>query len=161
MRDLIVLENTRFLHQPHWSGKIDANHRYPVRSGPIIINDPNLAAEMIMAGCDIRQTVPREGEEEGFVPQYFVYAKMRYAGEGGCTVDPNVYLVSNGRRILLDRETVGQIDDIRIDHVNVVLNVWSRDPGTPPSVYVRTMYCYQALADDPWAKNFMGEGDMI
>lgn len=158
MSELVQLDSTNFLHRPNWSGATNEKLRFSSRSGPIVINDPNALQQLQNAGCEIRWTTPREGEEEGFVSRPFIYAKMKFKGEGGCKMDPTVYLVVGDKRTLLTRESVGLLDSIRCSKVRVLLNIAPNTmfPNDPPSVFVRVMYCYQQVTD-PWDEGFSGD----
>ena len=60
-----------------------------------------------------------------------------------------------GTPILLDEDTVGTIDKIRVKNVNVVLNPYEYDPiKKAVSLYVRTMYVEQDMDDDPFKNRY-------
>lgn len=153
MRDRYVIENTKFIWKTNWAGEIRKEDRFPskTRRGCILIPDPEMAHEMAADGFRVRQTQPYEGEEEGFVPEYYVEAKMKFMDEGARS-NPSVYLVDEEDYAQpLDMETVGIIDEIRVDRVNVILNPYSSAMAQNPTLYVRTMYVFQDLTSDPWA----------
>ena len=78
---------------------------------------------------------------------------------------PKVYLVSgNCEPKLLDEDSVGSIDQMRVKNVNVILNPYEYDPANNGmSLYVRTMYVEQDLDDDPYAARYRArqEGDEV
>ena len=159
--EVVKLEETRFFHQPHWSGtpRPERGQRFFQRSGPIVVNDPAVLAKLHEMGFTVYETKPAPGEEENFHPEYYIYAEMNFVGEGNCRRDPLVYLMSNGRKTLLTKETVGQLDEIPVERVNVVLSLKITDSGARHA-YVHVMYCWQGLNNDavyrahvydPWA----------
>lgn len=148
---LITIENTNFIFMTNFSGDPARAGKYPstTRKGNILIPDIEQARELIDAGFNVKTTKPREGEEEGFIPKYFVGVTANYNGK----YPPRVYLVSGDNPpLLLDEETVGQIDTIPVDNVNVVLNPWEGPNGM--SLYIKTMYVEQGLEDDPFAARY-------
>lgn len=114
------------------------------RKANLVIPDIDLARELIDDGFNIRLTKPRVGEEEGFVPRYFVKVKLNYKS----TWPPKVYLVTDeDKSVLLDEESVACLDDIWVDRVNAVLNRYEGPNGK--SLYVKSMEVYQKVDDDP------------
>lgn len=148
---LITIENTNFIYMTNFSGDPARAGKYPstARVGNVIIPDINQARELIDAGFNVKMTKPKEGEEEGFIPKYFVKVNAKYESK----YPPRVYLVSGDNPpLLLDEDTVGQIDTIPVDNVNIVLNPWEGPNGV--SLYVKTMYVEQGLDDDPFAARY-------
>lgn len=154
---LITIENTNFIFMTNFAGDPARSGKYPstTRKGNVLIPDITQARELIDAGFNVKTTKPREGEEEGFIPKYFipVIAKWRKADGDLVKYPPRVYLVSGENPpMLLDEDTVGEIDKIPVDNVNVVLTSWEGPNGM--SLYVKTMYVEQGLEDDPFAARY-------
>ena len=60
-----------------------------------------------------------------------------------------------GEPVLLDEDTVEEIDSMRVKNVNVILNAYEYDPANNGlSLYIRTMYVEQDLDDDPYAARY-------
>ena len=150
MDKVINIENTRFIFETNFSGDPSRDRfRSTQRRANVIINNPDLAQELIDEGFNVRETRPREGEEEGFIPTYFIAIKANYDSKW----PPKIYLVSgDSDPVLLDAETVGQIDQISVDNVNVQLNTRYTENGN--SLYVRTMYVEQGVGNDPFAERY-------
>ena len=90
-RELIHIEDTRFIYSTNFSG--DPKRRRfgsDVRKGNIIIPDPAQARELIDAGFNVKRTEPRPGEEEGFIPTYYVSVTANY----DTNWPPKIYFVS-------------------------------------------------------------------
>ena len=131
--NLVIVENGKFIFDTNFAGKAN-----------LVIPDIDLARELIDDGFNIRLTKPRVGEEEGFVPRYFVKVKLNYKS----TWPPKVYLVTDeDKSVLLDEESVACLDDIWVDRVNAVLNRYEGPNGK--SLYVKSMEVYQKVDDDP------------
>lgn len=161
---LINLENTRFIFNTNFSGD-PANDRFgsPERKGNIVINDIDLAKDMIDAGFNVKQTRPREDvDPEDFVPTYYIPVKLGYRNRFGELKperhQPKVYLWNDDmpEKVLLHEENVGMIDNIDVKSVDVSLNPndWERNGDSGKTLWVRTMYVTQNLDDDPFASKY-------
>ena len=143
--NLVIVENGKFIFDTNFAGD-PKKDRFgsDERKANLVIPDIDLARELIDAGFNIRLTKPRVGEEEGFVPRYFVKVKLNYKS----TWPPKVYLVTDeDKSVLLDEESVACLDDIWVDRVNAVLNRYEGPNGK--SLYVKSMEVYQKVDDDP------------
>lgn len=143
--NLVIIENGKFIFDTNFAGD-PKKDRFgsDERKANLVIPDIDLARELIDDGFNVRLTKPRVGEEEGFVPRYFVKVKLNYKS----TWPPKVYLVTDeDKSVLLDEESVACLDDIWVDRVNAVLNRYEGPNGK--SLYVKSMEVYQKVDDDP------------
>lgn len=143
--NLVIVENGKFIFDTNFAGD-PKKDRFgsDERKANLVIPDIDLARELIDDGFNVRLTKPRVGEEEGFVPRYFVKVKLNYKS----TWPPKVYLVTDeDKSVLLDEESVACLDDIWVDRVNAVLNRYEGPNGK--SLYVKSMEMYQKVDDDP------------
>lgn len=143
--NLVIVENGKFIFDTNFAGD-PKKDRFgsDERKANLVIPDIDLARELIDDGFNIRLTKPRVGEEEGFVPRYFVKVKLNYKSAW----PPKVYLVTDeDKSVLLDEESVACLDDIWVDRVNAVLNRYEGPNGK--SLYVKSMEVYQKVDDDP------------
>ena len=143
--NLVIVENGKFIFDTNFAGD-PKRDRFgsDERKANLVIPDIDLARELIDDGFNVRLTKPRVGEEEGFVPRYFVKVKLNYKS----TWPPKVYLVTDeDKSVLLDEESVACLDDIWVDRVNAVLNRYEGPNGK--SLYVKSMEVYQKVDDDP------------
>lgn len=143
--NLVIVENGKFIFDTNFAGD-PKKDRFgsDERKANLVIPDIDLARELIDDGFNVRFTKPRVGEEEGFVPRYFVKVKLNYKS----TWPPKVYLVTDeDKSVLLDEESVACLDDIWVDRVNAVLNRYEGPNGK--SLYVKSMEVYQKADDDP------------
>ena len=146
---LVSIENTRFIFETNFSGdprrdKFGSDKRYAN-----IIVPEELAEELIDEGFNIKMTKPREGDEEEFVPTYYVAIKLAYRNRNGEPKQwpPKVLLVVEDSVTELDEESVDCIDYAWIDRVNVVLNKYESERGK--SLYIKTLEVFQRVEDDP------------
>lgn len=156
----IAVDDTRFIFATNFAGDPSKDRFADARrKANILIPDPEQAKDLIKAGFKVRETRPRQDDDPNdFVPEYFVTAILKYRNRMGQAVKypPRVYLVSGGNEpVLLDEESVGLIDNMRVKNVNVVLNPYEYDPANNGlSLYIRTMYVEQDLDDDPYAARY-------
>lgn len=151
-RKLITIEDTKFIWRTNFSGDPERDtFGSNARKANIIIPDPDQAMELLDAGFNVKKTKPRDGDEEDFVPTYFVAVNVNYDTEW----PPKIYLVSgDADKVLLDEESIGVLDTCWVRNVNVVLNPYQNRLTGRNSLYVRTMYVEQDIEDDPFARRY-------
>ena len=148
MRDnLVIIEGTKFIYKTNFSGDPDRDtYGNTQRKGNLIIPDIEQARRLIDEGFNVKLTKPKPGEEEGFIPRYYVAIKVNDESEW----PPKIFLMTgeNDRHgVLLDAESVSNIDYMWIDNVNVVLNKYEGKNGK--SLWVKSMEVFQKMDDDP------------
>ena len=157
MRDnLIQIDNTKFIFKTNFAGDPDADSKYGsrTRKGNIIIPE-DIAQELLDRGVKVRETRPRPGEEEGFVPRYYVSIIVNYDSEVAQSRPPRVYLVNERNvPVLLDANTISEIDHVYVLNVRVVLEVSFNRRYNKTLLYVRTMYVEQDVDVDPYASQY-------
>lgn len=152
---VVILEDTKFIFRTNFAGD-PGNDAYgnAARRGNIIIPTEELAREIADLGIDVKATKPREGEEEGFKPIYFMPIIINYRSEVAKERPPKVYLVSNGVRRLLDEESVGSIDRCYVLNVNATVEITYLKKYDKYCAYVQTMYVEQDVDEDPFASRY-------
>ena len=156
-RKLISIENTKFIFRTNFSGDPDRDtYGNDARRANIIIPDIRQAQDLIEEGFNVKVTKPRDGEEDGFIPEYFVAIGVNY----DTNWPPKIYLVSgDAEPVLLNEESVGCLDMCQVQNVNVVLNPYTNQRTGRKSLYVRTMYVEQDIQDDPFASRYRRRDD--
>ena len=150
-KKLISIENTRFIFKTNFSGD-PARDTYgsDARRANIIISDPQQAEELLAEGFNVKQTKPRD-DDENFEPTYFVAINVNYDSSW----PPKIYLVSgDAEPVPLDEESIDILDKIYVINVNAVLNPYHNQKTGRCSLYVRTMYVEQDIEDDPFAMKY-------
>lgn len=148
--NLVIVDETKFIFNTNFSGD-PKRDRFgnDQRKGNLIIPNEEQALDLLDEGFNVKQTKPRPGEEEGFIPRYYVPIKANYDSQW----PPKVYLVTDDNKaVLLDGDTVGCIDDMWIEKVNVVLNQYEGANGK--SLYVKSMEVFQKVDDDPISSKY-------
>ena len=156
-RRLISIENTNFIWTTNFAGDPERDSfGSDARQANIIIPDHMQARMLIDEGFNVKSTRPKEGEEEGFIPTFFVNIKVNY----DTNWPPKIYLVSGDSEPKeLTEETVALIDKAYVRNVNVVLNPYQNSRTGTKSLYVRTMYVEQDIEDDPFAHRYANRGE--
>lgn len=152
--NLVIIEGASFIFDTNFSGD-PKRDRFgnTQRKANLVIPDIDQARQLIDEGYNVKLTKPREGEEEGFVPRYFVSVKLNYDSPW----PPKVYLVTENDGVLLDAESVCCIDNMWVESVNAVLNPYEGPNGK--SLYVKSMEVFQRLDDDPIASKYSGRNN--
>lgn len=157
---LVVIDDTKFIFQTNFAGdptvdRFGSNKR----RGNIIIPDPEMAQELFERGFKVKATKPKPGEEEDFEPTYYISAMLNYDS----AFPPEVYLVSgNGSPVPLDADSVGIVDKCYVLRVRVALNPYENPKTGIKSMYIRTMYIEQDVANDPFAHMYANNrGDTL
>lgn len=156
-RKLISIEDTNFIWRTNFSGDPERDSfGSDARQANLIIPDPAMAEDLIAEGYNIKHTKPKEGEEEGFEPRYFVLVKVNFNSFN----PPRIYLVSgDADPLLLDEESIDILDRCQVLNVNATLNPYENPRTGRKSLYVRTMYVEQDIEDDPFAQRYARRGD--
>lgn len=150
-KEKVFVENTKFIFETNFSGDPERdNYGSTARRANIIISQ-ELADKLSDEGFNVKATKPREGEEEGFIPKYFVKVQANYDSDW----PPKIYLVpDNEAPIELDENTIGRIDKVYVTNVNCVLNPYYSQRNNTWSLYIQTMYVEFSEADDPFAARY-------
>lgn len=145
--DIIKLENTRFIFRTNFSGDPSRDtFGSDDRKANIVIPNVNMALAMKADGLNVKETQPREGEEEGFVPTYFIPFKVNYKTkyESG---RPKITLRSGSAEIQIDEETISRLDGISIKNVNADLNLYENPKTGKKSLYLKEMTVEQDFSN--------------
>lgn len=148
--NLVIIEGAKFIYDTNFSGD-PKRDRFgnTQRKANLVIPNIDQARQLIDEGYNVKLTKPREGEEEGFVPRYYVCIKANYDSPW----PPKVYLVTEeDNATLLDAESVSVIDDMWVESVNAVLNPYEGPNGK--SLYVKSMEVFQKVDDDPISSKY-------
>lgn len=156
-RRLITIEDTNFIWRTNFSGDPERDSfGNDARQANIIIPDEGMAKDLADEGFNIKVTKPREGEEEGFTPRYYVSVKINFDSFN----PPRIYLVSgDADPLLLDEESVDILDRCEVLNVNATLSPYENPKTGRKSLYVRTMYVEQDIEDDPFAQRYIRKGE--
>lgn len=163
----IAIKNTRFIFRTNLRGELDPDSKYPStdRVANVVVPAERVA-ELEQLGINVRSTKPREGEEDGFQPTYFVKVKASYRDKYGELKpekrQPKVILVRDEYNdpVRLDEDSVKMVDEIDIHHIDIVLNPWT-NPNGGVTLYITHLYVVQEIDDDPFASQYIRRAPRI
>ena len=111
------------------------------RNFALVIPDEELANILVDEGWNVKI---KEAQEEGDIPRMHLPVKIKFNDRG-----PHIYVVTNGRKVKLDEESVGMLDRIYISNVNLDIRPydWEVNGKTGRTAYLQSMECYQEVDD--------------
>ncbi len=116
----------------------------------VIIDDADIAQQLVNDGWNVKTLAPRDEDEE---PRYYIPAAVSYKN-----IPPKIYLICGRQKVLLDEDTVGELDTADIVNVDVILRPYCWDLGNGKSgvkAYVKTMYV--TIEKDEFADKYAEE----
>ena len=109
-RGILQIDDARIIYR-NFAGRGDKFNREGDRNFSVIIEDEQLAQDLIQDGWNVKIKPSRE---EGDIPFMHLPVKVKFNDRG-----PNAYLKSGSNLIKLDEETVSCLDDIDIAGVDL------------------------------------------
>lgn len=145
--------NGRQIIFKNFEGRGDKFNREGDRNFSLRIDDPDTADALIKEGWNVRIKEGRD-EEEG--PFMRLPIKVKFTNYG-----PNVYLVSGGRRVELDEESISCLDNIDIESVDMDIRPydWDVNGRTGRTAYLQSMEVVQRIDRFAARYNNMNEDD--
>lgn len=133
----IVIENAEIWMQTrNFSGKKDKfGNSTP---GFCVFIDPDLAETLKNDGWNVKYTRPRE---EGDMPRPYLSVSFNYGHENP-RLDPRIWKVTSRNKILLDAETIGQLDSDEIATADLVIRpyAWNVNASSGIKAYVKELF---------------------
>lgn len=158
------IDDTSFIFKTNFSGdpaRDTGNYPNDQRKANVIIPSEEQAKDLIKDGIDVKTFRPKPRNEGDPVPDpvYYVKVMLQYRKKTGEPVEypPQVYLVTEEGEepVMLEEDTVDELDHIRIKNVNVVVRPYVWDPvNGRKSLKIKTLYVEQDLEDDPYAARY-------
>lgn len=115
----VTIRDTRFIFRTNFRGEETEYNKIGAREFNVILPD-DMAEELLDRGWNIKRTKERE---EGDPQEYYLPVRINFDSY----MPPRVWLINadNGKRTMLDEETIGQLDTLsstEITKVNVAVN---------------------------------------
>ena len=160
-QEQVCVSDTHFIYKTNFSGDPTRdNFGDARRKVNLVLPDEEQALALLRAGFNVKQSKPGKNDNpDTFRPEYYVMVQTKYRRDNGEPVNdpPQIYLVAGkSAPVLMDEETVEQLDHIRVLNVNAVLNL-GREKDGKRSIFVETMYVEQDLRNDPYAARYRQE----
>ena len=137
-RGILQIDDARIIFK-NFEGRGDKFNREGDRNFSLMIEDPNTADALIAEGWNVKIKPGRDEDEEPFMR---LPVKVKFTDYG-----PKVYLVSGGRRVELDEESIACLDNIDIESVDMDLRPydWEVNGRTGRTAYLQSMEVTQRI----------------
>lgn len=149
-RGILQIDDARLIFK-NFEGRGDKFNREGDRNFSVLIEDPNTADALIEQGWNVRVKPPRD-EDEG--PFMRLPVKIKFTEYG-----PNVYLKTGDNMVRLDEETIGCLDNIEIDSVDLDIRPfdWEVNGRTGRTAYLQSIHVTQRI--DRFAARYQNYND--
>lgn len=146
-KGILQIDDARIIFK-NFEGRGDKFNREGDRNFSLLIEDENTANAMIKEGWNVKI---KPGREEGDDPFMRLPVKVKFTDYG-----PNVYLVTGNRRNELDEESIGCLDNIEIESVDMDIRPydWEVNGRTGRTAYLQSMEVVQRI--DRFAARYSG-----
>ncbi len=146
-KNILQIDDARIIFK-NFEGRGDKFNREGDRNFSLLIEDPNTADALQREGWNVKI----KDNEDG--PFMRLPVKVKFTDYG-----PNVYLISGGRRVELDEESIGMLDQIEIESVDMDLRPydWDVNGRSGRTAYLQSMQVVQRI--DRFAAKYASMND--
>lgn len=137
-KNILQIDDARIIFK-NFEGRGDKFNREGDRNFSLLIEDPNTADALIREGWNVKIKPARDEDEGDFMR---LPVKVKFTDYG-----PNIYLISNGRKVELDEESIACLDNIDIESVDMDLRPydWEVNGRTGRTAYLQSMAVVQRV----------------
>lgn len=137
-KGIMQIDDARIIFK-NFEGRGDKFNREGDRNFSLLIEDPNTADAMIKEGWNVKI---KEGRDEDEGPFMRLPIKVKFTDYG-----PRVYLNSAGNVTQLDEESIGCLDNIDIESVDMDIRPydWDVNGRTGRTAYLQSMEVIQRI----------------
>ena len=148
-KGILQIDDARIIFK-NFEGRGDKFNREGDRNFSLLIEVENTANALIKEGWNVKI---KPGREEGDDPFMRLPVKVKFTDYG-----PNVYLVTGNRRNELDEESIGCLDNIEIESVDMDIRPydWEVNGRTGRTAYLQSMEVVQRI--DRFAARYSENG---
>lgn len=151
-KDMLQIDDAKIIFR-NFEGRGDKYNREGDRNFSILIEDPDTADALAEKGWNVK-IKPGRDEDEG--PFMRLPVKVKFTDYG-----PNVYLVTGDRRNELDEESIGCLDNIDIESVDLDIRPydWDVNGRTGRTAYLQSMQVVQRI--DRFAARYAAKNETV
>lgn len=137
-RGILQIDDARIVYR-NFKGVASKFNREGDRNFAVVIPNRDIAEQLIDAGWNVRIKPPRNEEDSEFM---FLPVKIKFKNH-----EPNTYLLTGNDLNRLDEETVGCLDDVDIDSVDMDIRGynWDVNGKTGRTAYLQSMRVTQRV----------------
>ena len=137
-KNIMQIDDAKIIFR-NFEGRGDKFNRDGDRNFSLLIEDPNTADAMIEKGWNVKIKPGRDADEEPFMR---LPVKVKFTDYG-----PTVYLNSAGNVVKLDEDSIGCLDNIEIETVNMDIRPydWEVNGRTGRTAYLQSMEVVQRI----------------
>ena len=146
-KGILQIDDAKIIFK-NFEGRGDKFNREGDRNFSLLIEDPDTADALVKKGWNVKIKPSRDEDEEPFMR---LPVKIKFTDYG-----PNVYLRTGDRVNKLDEESIGCLDNIDIDSVNMDIRPydWEVNGRTGRTAYLQSMEVVQRI--DRFAARYSG-----
>lgn len=138
VRGVLQIENARIIYR-NFGGEASKYNREGDRNFAVIIPNQEICDQLTAEGWNVKIKPPRDEDDTPFM---FLPVKVKFNNRG-----PNIYVQSAGNVKRLTEETVGMLDEIDIQSVDMDLRPydWEVNGKEGRSAYLQAMNVIQNI----------------
>lgn len=151
-KNMLQIDDAKIIFR-NFEGRGDKYNREGDRNFSLLIEDPDTADALTENGWNVK-IKPGRDEDEG--PFMRLPVKVKFTDYG-----PNVYLVTGDRRNELDEESIGCLDNIDIESVDLDIRPydWEVNGRTGRTAYLQSMQVVQRI--DRFAARYAAKDETL
>lgn len=151
-KNMLQIDDAKIIFR-NFEGRGDKYNREGDRNFSLLIEDPDTADALTENGWNVK-IKPGRDEDEG--PFMRLPVKVKFTDYG-----PNVYLVTGDRRNELDEESIGCLDNIDIESVDLDIRPydWEVNGRTGRTAYLQSMQVVQRI--DRFAARYAAKDETV
>lgn len=151
-KGMLQIDDAKIIFR-NFEGRGDKYNREGDRNFSLLIEDPDTANALAENGWNVK-IKPGRDEDEG--PFMRLPVKVKFTDYG-----PNVYLVTGDRRNELDEESIGCLDNIDIESVDLDIRPydWDVNGRTGRTAYLQSMQVVQRI--DRFAARYATKNETV